>query len=383
MSGSETLSPELTWPDVLPRGGTGHDRYLVSPRLLYLVFCRIAGWLALLARTTATKDVEILVLRHENAILRRQNPTPRMDWADRAVLAALIKLLPRALKLHRLVTPATVLRWHRRLVARHWTYPNRTGRPPIDPTVASLVERMASDNPGWGYQRIQGELLGLGHRIGASTIRRILKHLRIPPAPVRRDHTTWRQFLRTQASTILACDFFHVDCALSMQRLYVFFVMEVDSRYVHILGVTANPDGPWTAQQARNLLMEFGERASEFKVLIRDRAGQFTAAFDAVLADAGITACKIPPQSPRANAYAERFVGTVRREVTDRMLITGEQHLRRTLKRYALHYNQRRPHRALQMQPPRPDRPVIDLAHARIKRRTVLGGLINEYERAA
>jgi transposase InsO family protein len=355
----------------------------VSLRLLYLVFCRIAGWLALLTRTSTAKDAEILVLRHENAVLRRQNPAPRPDWADRAALAALIRLLPRALTAHRLVTPATVLRWHRRLVARHWTYPSGPGRPPIDPAITALVQQMARDNPGWGYQRIHGELLGLGHRIGASTIRRILKHLGIPPAPVRRDHTTWRQFLSAQASTMLACDFFHVDCALTLKRLYVFFVLEVGTRHVHILGVTANPDGPWTTQQARNLLMDLGEHADQFKVLIRDRAGQFTATFDAVQADTGVTVCNIPPRNPRANAYAERFVLTARTEVTDRMLILGQRHLRRTLDEYARHYNGRRPHRALQLQPPHSDRPVIDLTHERIKRRPVLGGLITEYERAA
>jgi len=182
---------------------------------------------------------------------------------------------------------------------------------------------------------------------------------------------------------MLACDFFHVACAVTLTRLYVFFVLEVGSRYVHILGVTTNPDGPWSAQQARNLLMDLGERTEQFKVLIRDRAGQFTDAFDAVLADASIAVCKIPPRSPRANAHAERFVLTARTEVTDRMLIFGEGHLRRTLDEYVRHYNGRRPHRALALQPPRSDRPGVDLTHERIKRRPVLGGLITEYERAA
>jgi putative transposase len=176
----------------------------MSLRLLYLAFRRTTEWLALLARGSAAKDVEILVLRHENAILRRANPWPQMDPADRAILAALVRLLPRQLMTHRLVGPATLLGWHRRLVARHWTFPNRTGRPPIDAAVVALVEQMAQDNPGWGYKRIQGELRGLGHRVSASTIRRILKRLGIPPAPVRRDRTTWRRFLATQASTMLA-----------------------------------------------------------------------------------------------------------------------------------------------------------------------------------
>ena len=182
---------------------------------------------------------------------------------------------------------------------------------------------------------------------------------------------------------MLATDFFHVDCAVTLQRLYCLFVMEIGSRYVHILGVTANPDGPWTTQQIRNLLMDLGERAAGFRFLIRDRAGQFSASFDAVLADAGIGAVKIPPRSPRANAYAERFVLTARTEVTDRMLIFSERHLRIVMAEYARHYNGRRPHRALQLQPPRPDHPVADLSQERIKRRPVLGGLLNEYERAA
>jgi putative transposase len=182
---------------------------------------------------------------------------------------------------------------------------------------------------------------------------------------------------------MLATDFFHVDCAVTLQRLYCLFVMEIGSRYVHIPGATANPDGPWTTQQIRNLLMDLGERAAGFRFLIRDRAGQYSASFDAVLAEAGIEAVKIPPRSPRANSYAERFVLTARTEVTDRTLIFSERHLRSVMAEYARHYNGRRPHRALQLQPPRPDHPVADLSQQQVKRRPVLGGLLNEYERAA
>jgi putative transposase len=294
------------------------------------------------------------VLRHEVAVLRRASPRPRLDWADRAVLAALIRLLPGRLRTHRLVTPGTVLRWHRRMVTRKWTYPDRTGRSPVSAKIAALIEQFATENNGWGYQRIQGELLKLGHRIGASTIRRVPTTLKIPPAPKRRTDATWRQFLHTQASTMLATDFFHVDCAVTLQRLYCLFIIEVGRRYVHILGITANPDGPWTVQQIPNLVMNLGDCAAGFRFLVRYRAGQFTGAFDAVLADAGIEAVKIPPRSPRANAYAERFVLTARTEVTDRMLIFGERHLQSILAQYVAHYNGRRPHRSRQLRPPGP-----------------------------
>ena len=182
---------------------------------------------------------------------------------------------------------------------------------------------------------------------------------------------------------MLAVDFFHVDCAVTLRRLYVLFALEVGDRYLHILGVTGHPDGSWTTQQARNLVMDLGECVARFRFLVRDRAGQFAASFDAVLADAGIEVVKIPPRCPRANCFAERLVLTVRTEVTDRMLIFGERHLRRVLAEYSAHYNTRRPHRALQLRPPRPKSPVPEPVHRTVRRRPVLGGLINEYEPAA
>ena len=350
-------------------------------RLLYLLMVRLFAWVALLARSGASKDVEILVLRHEIAILRRQVAHPKPDWADRAMIAALTRLLPRHLRVHRIVTPGTLLTWHRRLIKNKWTYPNTTGRPPVPEEIRQLVQQLARQNPRWGHRRIQGELLSLGYRIGAGTIRRILAAAGLTPAP-RRVSPTWRQFLASQAAGILACDFLHVDTVF-LRRLYVLFVMEIRTRRVHVLGVTAHPTGAWTAQQARNLLMDLGERAGHFKFLVRDRDSKFTAAFDEVLADNGVRIIKTPVRSPRADSFAERYVGTLRRECLDHLLIYGEQHLRQVLAAYARHYNEHRPHQSREQRPPLHEPGQAVDVTARIKRTHVVQGLISEYRRAA
>src|SRR4051794_15377101 len=317
---------------------------------------RVLSWLALFARSDAAKDAEILTLRHEVAVLRRTNSRPALTWRDGAVLSALGRLLPAPLRLLRLVSPRTLLRWHAQLVACRWTYPRRRpGRPPMPPPIRALVLQMARENPRWGYRRIQGELVGLGHPVAASTVWKILKDAGLDPAP-RRAGPTWQQFLSAQAHAIVAVDFAHVDTVF-LRRLYIFLMIEHGRRRVHLGGITAHPSGDWVTQQARNLLMELGDRAEQFRFLIRDRDSKFTAAFDAVFIGADIRIIRTPIRAPRANAIAERFIGTLRRECLDRILITGPRHLDVVLGEYVQHYNAHRPHRSLHQRPPVDDTP--------------------------
>ena len=311
-------------------------------RLLYLVVRAVVGWPGLLARSDASKEAEILLLRHQLAVLRRQVARPRPSWADRALQAALSRLVPRSRWPRLFVGPETVLRRHRDLIRRRWTVPRCGGRPRTRPSIRQLVLRMAADNPGWGYRRIHGELVGLGHRIAPSTVWLILRRAGVDPAP-RRTGQSWRQFLAAQAEGILACDFAHVETVL-LNRLYLLFVIELATRRVWLLGVTARPDGAWVTQCARNLLMDLGDRVAAFGYLIRDRDTKFTAAFDAVFTAEAIRIFRTPVRAPRANAIAERWIGSLRRELPDRTLIVNRRHLERVLAVYLDHYNTHRPH---------------------------------------
>ena len=353
---------------------------------LYAAFRTLLALIVNRGRSEAAKDVELLVLRHEVAVLRRQVARPRLEPKDRLVLAALTRMLPSELVRAMVVTPETLLRWHRQLVARYWTYPPRTkpagGRPQVSAVIRDLVIRFARENPAWGHRRIHGELVGLGYRVAPATVWNILSNAGLDPAP-RCIGPSWREFCRAQATTMLACDFFTVDTVL-LSRIYVFFVLEVGTRRVHILGVKRHPAGEWVTQQARNFMLALGERADGFRFLVRDRDTKFMASFDAVFADVGIAVLPSPPRAPKGNAYAERWVSTIRRECLDRMLIFGERQLVHVLTEYEIHYNTHRPHRALEQRSPiaadanRPPR-----AAGVVRRSQVLGGLINEYTHAA
>jgi hypothetical protein len=297
------------------------------------------------------------------------------------LLSAFAPFVPRKRWSCFIVCPQTLLRWHRELVARKWTFRHgRLGRPPLDPELVALIISMAKDNPRWGCVRIKGELQGLGHRVGATTIRTILRRAGIDPAP-RRDGPSWSEFLRAQADGILACDFFCVETAF-LRTLYVLFFIEVGSRRIHIEGVTRNPDSAWVTQQARHRSM--GEGLENVRFLIRDRDSKYTASFDEVFRSEGARVIKTPIRAPKANAFAERFVRTARAEVLDLVLVTGRRHLLKLLQAYEDHFNSHRPHRGIDLAAP--DTPHVSpspVPIGLIERRKVLGGLINEYHAAA
>jgi putative transposase len=289
--------------------GPGRIGPVVVRTLAFLVLRRMLGVVGA-GRTPDAKDVEIAVLRHQLAVLRRHVTRPRYTPGDRMVLATLAKLLPRDRWKIFLVTPSTLLRWHRELVRRRWTYSAASRRRGLNPEVVELVLRLARDNPRWGYLRltIAGECRKVGVTVSATSVRNILRRHCLGPAP-RRGGPSWTEFLRMQATGALACDFLTVE-TVGLTRLYVFFMIELERRRVHLVGVTAHPTGAWVTQAARNLLLDLDERANRFRFLVRDRDAKFTAAFDAVFAAAAIEVVKIPPQAPKANAFAERWVRT-------------------------------------------------------------------------
>ena len=357
-------------------------------RFVFLLITRVAAWLRLSHRGETWKTAEILILRHELTILQRRCPhRPNLNWADRALLATLLGLIPKARR-HRmrlLVTPETILRWHRDLVrcrqaARSMR--GRAGRPATRRNIQALVRRLARENPEWGYRRIHGELAGLGVKLAASTVWEILKASGINPA-LRGPGPTWSQFLRSQAEAILACDFFTADL-LDGTQAYVLAVIEHATRRIRILGVTLHPTGEWTTQQARNLIMDLGDHADRVRFMIRDRGSNFTAAFDAVLADAGIRTVLCNVRTPRMNAITERRIGGCRRELLDRTLVWNQAHLRRILHEYEIHHNLHRPHRSLHGAAPlKPLPEPVNLAQYRVRKQPRVGGLINEYRLVA
>jgi putative transposase len=358
-------------------------------KIVYLLVRRVLGLFVLVFRRDLAKDAELLVLRHENAVLRRHAGRIRYEPADRVWFTALARLIPRERWAGVFpVTPATLLAWHRRLTARKYDTSRRRkpGRPPAIRSIARLVIRLAKENPLWGYRRIHGELTKLGVTIAPSTVYEILRAAGIGPAP-RRAGPTWRQFLHAQAAGILAVDFLHVDTVL-LRRLYVLVFIEHGTRRMHLGGVTANPTGEWTVQQARNLALSLGERFQDIKFVIRDRGSNFTRSFDAVFQANSTRILRTAVQAPRMNATCERLVGTLRRELLDRVLILSEAHLRAVLVEYQVHYNFARPHQGIAQRVPDAGRDALrsaitDPGIREIHRKPVLNGLINEYTHAA
>lgn len=352
--------------------------------ILSLAIRAVARVLSGRRRDDGSKDLEILVLRHQLRVLRRKAGRPRLRPLDRALLAAVSRVLPRDRWGSFMVTPATLLRWHRELVRRKWTYGRgaRPGRPPIDPEALALVLRMARENPRWGCIRISGELRKLGIRVGATSIRTLLRRHGLGPAP-RRSGPTWSEFLRLQARGILACDFFTVE-TIRLKTLYVLFFIELGTRRVHLSRVTVHPDSAWVTQQARNLSFTLAERDHPIRFLIRDRDAKFSGPFDEVFRTEGARIILTPVRAPKANAYAERWVETVRAECLDHVLVLGRRHLERILKTYVEHYNRERPHRGLALAVP--EGSPTERAPVRprdVRRRTALGGLIHEYHARA
>ncbi|ROP41842.1 integrase core domain-containing protein [Saccharothrix texasensis] len=356
--------------------------------LLYKVTRKLLSVPSMLLRSEMVKDAELLVLRHENAVLRRQLAGPvRYEPADRFWFAALAGLVDRRRWREVFpVTPGTLLAWHRRLIARKWDRSARrhTGRPPTRTATKSLVLRLANEKPRWGHRRIQGELARLGHRIAHSTIWGITHDAGIDPAP-RRDGPTWREFLTAQAQGIIAADFLHLDTVLGT-RLYALAFLEHGTRHLHITGVTTHPTQAWTTQQARNLATDLGHRTQSLRFLLRDRDGKYSQAFDTVFQSDDLRVITTAPQAPRMNAHCERVIGTIRRELLDHTLIMGESHARRVLTTYEDHHNRHRPHQARDQLPPETQQhpaAVHNLDTHRVHRTRILGGPINEYRHTA
>ena len=318
---------------------------------LFLLVRRVIELLRIRRLSSFDKDVEILVLRHQLDVLRRKSPRPRFSWADRAILVLAARLLPRWRWSALLVTPVTVLDWQRKIVRRRWTYAHRPGRPALAQETVKLICQLARENPRWGYLRVVGELKKLGVSVSATAVRGVLRHHRLGPAP-RRTGPSWRDFLRAQATSMLATDFFHVDTVLG-QRFYCLFVIEVGSRVVRLLGATTNPDGRWMAQVARNLIFELQDAGCRVRFLVRDHDCKFTVAFDEILYTEGVRTVRTPVRAPRANCYAERWVETLRAECLDHLLVLSHRQLDVVLRAYVEHYNRARPHRGLRARGPR------------------------------